>query len=86
MLASLITQHLDGTQGGIGFEQCVVNAPGEGFGCALHSRDVDIVRRRAQGVGDGGVGAGEQFGVVGHVILLGWCVGFRLRADSRQGS
>ena len=45
----------------------VVDPPGEGLGCTLHGGDVDVVGCRAQGIGDGGVGPGEQFGVGGHM-------------------
>ena len=67
MLAGLVAKGLDSGQGGIGFEQGVVDPAGESLGGALRMRNVDVVGCRAQGIGDGGVGPGEQFGVGGHM-------------------
>jgi hypothetical protein len=72
VLFGFVTKGLDGGQGGIGFKQGVVDTPSEVLGCPLYGRDVDVIRCRTQGVGDGCVGAGEQFSMVGHVDLLGW--------------
>jgi hypothetical protein len=45
----------------------VIDPSGESLRGALRGGDVDVIRCWAQGIGDGGVGAGEQIGAGGHV-------------------
>ena len=67
MFFGLVAEGFDGSEGGVGFEQGVIDTAGEGLRGAQHMGDVHVIMCRAQGVGNGDVGAGEQFGVGGHV-------------------